>query len=241
MDVTDTEIDVLRQLQEVDRARALAQRNLDALPQPQEILAVRKQKATILEKKVQVQDMLDSAEDELMKFFNEDEKLAAKQAESESTLQNSKGDFRSVEARSKELNGIVKRRRHVADEMMRVEGQINKIKPVMAQVLEALKALDAKEAQLIASYQAEGGTLKQLIADAEKKHAVLQEQLDTHVYKLYDQTQQRCGGIGLSFLEGATCSVCRTTFDQGKLSMIRSEAPLSSCPNCRRLLVVDEG
>lgn len=134
MQASEHDITILEALQNVDREGMLAQRDLNALPQRDEIIAVREQKAHILTKKVQVQDMLDAAEDEFMKFFQEDEKLEARQKESEQGIHEAEGDFRRVEARSKELNGIVKRRRVLSDELERCEKQINKIKPMLDQI-----------------------------------------------------------------------------------------------------------
>lgn len=238
MQTSEHDITILEALQNVDREGMLAQRDLDALPQRDEIIAVREQKAQVLSKKVQVQDMLDAAEDEFMKFFQEDEKLEARQKESESGLHEAEGDFRRVEARSKELNGIVKRRRVLSDELERCEKEINKIKPVLDQILQALIVLDKKEAALIESYQQEGGALRRVIAESESHHASLSSDLDPALYSAYEVAQARCGGVALAHLQGNTCDCCRTSFDQGKLSTLLAEAPIATCPHCRRLLVI---
>ncbi len=240
MQASEHDITILEALQNSDREGTLAQRQLDALPQREAIIAVREQKAQILAKKVQVQDMFDAAEDEFMKFFQEDEKLLARQKESESGLQEAEGDFRRVEARSKELNGIVKRRRVLADEMEHAEAEMNKIKPILDQILEALVVLDKKEASLIESYQNEGGNLRRIIAESESHHASLSAQLDPALYSAYELAQGRCGGVALAHLTGDTCDCCRTTFDQGRLAAIVAQAPLATCPQCRRLLVISE-
>ncbi|MEE1421081.1 MAG: hypothetical protein UF218_05255, partial [Eggerthellaceae bacterium] len=148
------------------------------------------------------------------------------------------GDFRRVEARSKELNGIVKRRRVLSDELERCEKQINKIKPVLDQILEALVTLDKKESALIESYQQQGGTLRRVIAESESHHASLSSELDPTLYSAYELAQGRCGGVGLAHLQGNSCDCCRTVFDQGRLSTLLAEAPLATCPHCRRLLVI---
>lgn len=240
MQASEHDITILEALQNSDREGALAQRQLEALPQREAIIAVREQKAQILAKKVQVQDMLDAAEDEFMKFFQEDEKLLVRQKESENGLHDAEGDFRRVEARSKELNGIVKRRRVLADELERSEAHINTIKPVLDQILEALIVLDKKEAALIESYQKEGGALRRVVAESESHHASLSSELDPALYSAYELAQGRCGGVALAHLKGDACDCCRTTFEQGRLSAIMADAPLATCPHCRRLLVVLE-
>lgn len=54
MQASEHDITILEALQNVDREGMLAQRDLNALPQRDEIIAVREQKAQILTKKVQV-------------------------------------------------------------------------------------------------------------------------------------------------------------------------------------------
>lgn len=241
MQATETDIAALLEMQEAQRAAAVSQRKLDELPQKRAIADIRQQKAQMLKKKVQVQDMLDGAEEAFGKAFAEDEQLAAKQAEAEEGVKEASGDFRAVEARSKALNGVVKRRRTLADELVRLEAQVEKIKPVLAQLIEVLAALDSKEHASIVSYQEEGRALQSVILQAQKTRERLAPTVSPEALSAFEQAKKACGAIAVARLEGDSCSACRTTIDHGRLLQVRAEAPLSHCPNCRRLLVVEEG
>lgn len=239
MQASPQDITLLRKLQDVDRDLALDQKRFDALPQRQAILEVRKKADEVLKNKVRVQDMKDAAEEKFDALTAEDERLAHKAEEIEALLKEAQGDFRSVESRSKELSGVDKRRKQLAQESEQVSAQLEKIAPVMKQIIQASNDLQQKEQELIASFQQEGGALKQKLANAHKAREALLTELDSSVAHSYTEAQKRCGTVALAELKGASCGACRNTIEQGKLSVVRSQAPLSKCPFCGRLLIVE--
>ena len=120
-----------------------------------------------------------------------------------------------------------------------VEEEVDKINPVMKQIMQALADLDAKERDLIASFQKVGGSLRAAIEEGEKARVSLAEQVDGELLKVYEKTRSACGGVALSEVHEGACSACRNTFDSSRMSKIRSQAPLATCPVCRRLLIVE--
>lgn len=241
MNATENDIVLLEKLQEVDRKVTSAEKEFKELPHRQAILEVRKKKEEVLAKKVQVQDMLDEAEFRLNDLVSEDDSLSVKQAEIEKTLQEVQGDYRAVNAHTRELDGVRKRRDKVALELSRVEEQLNKINPVLKQVMEGLTGLEAKEADLIKSFQETGTALQKVIAEGSAARGVLAQGVSSDLLASYEQTRKHCGGVALSHLRGNSCSVCRNTFEQGKLLTLRAQAPIATCPSCGRLLIVHEG
>lgn len=240
MRATDQEIVLLQKLQEVDRDVLSARKEFEELPHRQAILDSRQKMSGVLKKKTQVQDMLDAAEEELDTLSAEDGQLAIKQKDAEDTLSQVQGDFRSVEAHSKELNGIVKRRAKITADLQAVEDQVARISPVMKQIMQACEELDKQEQRLVASFQQQGCTLKARITEGEQAHSAIADHLSKDLLAAYDTASKRCGGIALARLEKDRCGACRATFDQGRLSQARAQAPVSQCPFCQRLLIVDE-
>ena len=149
------------------------------------------------------------------------------------------GDYRAVTAHTRDLDGVRKRREKVSLELSRVEEEVDKINPVMKQIMQALADLDAKERDLIASFQKVGGSLRAAIEEGEKARVSLAEQVDGELLKVYEKTRSACGGVALSEVHEGACSACRNTFDSSRMSKIRSQAPLATCPVCRRLLIVE--
>lgn len=240
MNATEQDIAMLEKLAEIDRKVAAAQKQFDELPHRQAILDLRDKKKEVVDKKMQVQDMLDQAEMRLGDLAVEDDALTLKQQNIQATLEEVKGDYRAVNAHTRELDGVRKRRDKVALELSRVEEQVAKIQPVMKQVMEALTALDQKEAELVSSFQKTGGGLRSAIAEGSKARDELAAKVSPEILDIYEKTRVSCGGVAVSRLQGNSCSVCRNAFDQGRVLAIKAEAPLAVCPSCRRLMVVDE-
>ena len=241
MNATEHDIILLRKLQEADRKVLSAKKELESLPHRKAILEVRSKKDEILKKKVQVQDMLDEAEATLASLAHEDDQLSEKQKAITADLAEVKDDYRAVTSKTRELDGVRKRREKVALELSNVEEQINKINPVMKQIMQALSSLDEKEHDLIVSFQKTGGSLRMVIDEGDKIHKELAGMINSSLLRTYEQTRDRCGGVAVSDLVDDSCGACRSTFDQSRMSRIRSEAPLATCPVCRRLLIVGEG
>lgn len=241
MNATEHDIETLRALQKVDRTIMSAQKEFDALPHRQAILEARTKKEEVLKKKVQVQDMLDEAEGRLAALVEEDEQLALKQDEISTTLAEVQGDYRAVASHTRELDGVRKRREKVSLEVTRVEEQVDKINPVMKQVMQALSTFEEKERELVASFQKTGGSLRGAIAEGQKAREALVAEVDPALLRVYDQTRMRCGGVALADLVDGSCGACRNAFDQSRLSKIKGQAPLAVCPACGRLLIVEEG
>lgn len=241
MNATEHDISVLRKLQEADRKVLSAKKEFEKLPHRNAILEVRTKKDEILKKKVQVQDMLDEAEGKLASLAQEDEQLAQKQDEISAALAEVQGDYRAVTSQTRELDGVRKRREKVALELSHVEEQMDKINPVMKQIMQALDTMDEKEKELVESFQKTGGSLRMVIDEGEKIRKELAEMIDPGLLRVYEQTLEHCGGVAVADLVGDSCGACRSTFDQSRMSRIRSEAPLATCPACRRLLIVKEG
>ncbi len=239
MFATEQDIEVLKKLQEADRIRELSEKEFENLPHRKAILEVRQKLEEIYKKKTQVQDMLDDAEESFDKLVSEDAKLSEKQKDIEKTLSEAQGDYRSVESLSKELHGVEKRKKTLGKESEKVGEQIERISGVMKQIMAALQELEKKEQGLVAAFREKGGLLRTEIAKAQKTHEVLAQQLDSALLKKYEETSVRCGGIALSGLKGDQCAACRNTFDHGKMLQIKADAPVSTCPSCGRLLILE--
>lgn len=238
MDASQTQIESLIKLRNVDREIALAKREFDALPQRKKILEKRDQISQLRQKRSQVQAMLDACEDQLTKIAQEDDTLATKENVTQAKLDASRADYRSVEALSRDLNGIAKRRGVLSEELDKTEERLARIKPVMQQVDNALAGLESQEARLVDSFKAQGGELQQKIAAANKVRDAFVADLGPDLSKAYDEALERCGGVALSVLTEGSCSACRNTFEAGRLAQIKAEAPLATCPNCHRILLI---
>ncbi len=240
MFASQIELDTLKKLQQVDSDLVRLEKELVNLPQYAAIADTRKKLTDIVKKKVQVQDMLDQAEEKYEALEKEDESLIARQHEVEKNLEENQADYRSVKNYTNDLNTIAKQREKLSVKIQAIEDQLNKINPVMKQIMTACAAQEKREKELIISFKQEGGALQNRIIAAKKARKQLADELSDEVLKVYEQKKTVCGPIALAVMENSSCSACRMKFEVGRLGMVKQDAPLSICPGCRRLLIVQE-
>ena len=239
MEATQSQIDTLRTLQELDRTRLQAQLALESLPQKEQAEQIREKLKSVVSKVAQVQKLFDDANSELLRLKTEDEKLVGKIEDTQAAINEVQGDYRSVTALSRDMEGMQKRRETIRFESDKVSARIAEVKKVLTSALEARDALIKQEESLAASYRAEGGALKAVAEEALKHRESYLTQLPEKLIAEYERVQKKCAGIALSAIVGGRCSVCRNVIDESRLLQMKAEAPLSHCPSCGRIAIVE--
>ena len=238
MQATTDDLTNLLRMQQIDLDLMKAKKKLEELPQRATILAARQKKRTIEQKREQVAEMRARAEGMAAKLEAEDAELAEKQRRVQEAIDGSLGNYRNVEAHTKELNGFAKRRNALEVELTRLGEELAKIEGVQSQVSQALAEVDKQEAAAIVSFQREGGALQAEIARMSADREGMSAELSPELRDTYNRTASRTGGVAVGLLAEGRCGVCRTVIDGGRLIDLKAEAPLGTCPHCKRLLVV---
>ena len=122
----------------------------------------------------------------------------------------------------------------------RLREELAKVKAVRKQVEDALALCNQREEALRAAYQEQDDSLIDQVRELLAQRADLEKTIPADLLKLYDSTAAKTGGVALGKLEDATCGVCRTALEGGRLIELKAQAPLGRCPNCKRLLIVEE-
>lgn len=167
MEATRDDIEGLFELQRIDLEIKRLSKELDELPQRGIIVAARDKKAAIEAKSEQVAELKRATTKKITRIDDEDASLAKKEAGVQAAIDAAHGDFRNVEARTKELAGIVRRRATIAEDRAAVAAELDKISAMEAQISLALEEIGAKEQEAIDSFQKQGGDLKLAIAKLE--------------------------------------------------------------------------
>lgn len=238
MDATREDIENLFEMQRIDLEVKRLTKQLDELPQRNIIMAAREKKKAIAEKQEKVAELKRTTSRKLARIDDEDASLAKKEAGVQAAIDAAHGDFRNVEARTKELAGIVRRRATIAEDRSAVAAELDKVAAIENQINQALDEIAAKERQAIDSFQKQGGDLKLSIAKLEAQRGQLEGGVDAELARAYDRVAARSGGVAIGVLDGTRCGVCRAPIDGGRLIDLRSQAPLGVCPACKRLLVI---
>lgn len=240
MDASKHDIEDLKRLQDIDRDLNRLNKQLEELPQRQIILDARQKRGSLSAKLSQIESLSKETSKKLTRLTDEDASLAKKEKGVQAAIEAAGGDFRGVEARTKELDGIFKRRGTLADEIANVKAELAKIEGLRAQVDEAIETTDGQEAAATESFKAEGGSLKANIMKLQQEREVIVTTLSPEIADAYKRTSAHVGSVTIGTLEGNRCMVCRATIESGHLIALRNEAPLGVCPSCGRLLIIEE-
>ncbi|MEY8313756.1 zinc ribbon domain-containing protein [Adlercreutzia muris] len=238
MDATREDIEGLFELQRIDLEIMRLTKELDELPQRAIIMAARDKKAEIQAKGEKVAELKRATMKRVTRIDDEDASLAKKEAGVQAAIDAAHGDFRNVEARTKELAGIVRRRGTIAEDRAAIQAELDKIGAMEAQIALAVEEISAKEQQAIDSFQKQGGELKLAIAKLEAARGPVEAKVDDDLARAYDRIVARSGGVAIGVLDDSRCGVCRMPIESGRLIDLRSQAPLGICPACKRLLVI---
>lgn len=238
MRATIEQITTLLKMQQIDLELLKQKKELEGLPQRATILAARQKKRAIREKRDQIAELWGAAEVKTAKLESEDAGLAEKQRHVQEVIDAQRGDYRSVEAHTKEMNGFAKRRTVLEEELGKLGEELARIKEVQNQVERALAEVEKQERTAISSFQQKGGALQADIARMGAERDGLAASLPDELREAYNQTAERAGGVAVGRLMEGRCGVCRNVIDGGHLIDLKTQAPLGVCPHCRRLLVV---
>ena len=97
-------------MQELDVQIIRAEKQLQELPERKAIADAMAKKRAVAAKAEQVEKLAAKAEDKLARITEEDDGLAGKARRIQDEIDQAQGDFRTVDARTKELTGVQERR-----------------------------------------------------------------------------------------------------------------------------------
>jgi uncharacterized protein len=107
---------------------------------------------------------------------------------------------------------------------------------------DGLAATQAAERELVETRTEDRDrAAKELIAEQAELASVRERQaadLPPDLLARYEQTAKRAGGTGVGKLVGNACSACRIELSMADVGELYAGPPLTTCPQCRRLLIV---
>ena len=239
MQVSFDELNVLQEIQRIDLEIIQTKKARASLPKRIEVAKIRKKRDEISPKLDQVMDMQAAKQAEITAVEDEDRSLVEKQDRAQADIDAAGADYRAVESHSKDMAGIVKRRVTLEEKLGELNGEMEKIQAVRNQLEAALALCEKKESELRSSYEAEDGELVNNIRKLMAQREELAKGISADLVKLYETTAAKTGGVARGRLEEDKCGVCRASIEGGRLIELRANAPLGSCPSCKRLLIVE--
>lgn len=234
------DLELLQEMQQLDLQIMRAKKKRIELPQRIKVMMLRKKRDEISGKLDQVLDMQKKIDSEKTVVEDEDRALADKQSRAQELIDAAGSDYRKVESHSREMAGAAKRREGLAVKLGEFDAQLEKIHDVRKQLEDAIELSNREEAKLRSSFEAEDNALITIVRESTAKRNEIAEKLPSELVSLYEKTAAKVGGVAIGRLVDDCCGVCRTPIEGGRLISLKAAAPLGTCPNCKRLLIVED-
>lgn len=233
-----SDISELLQLNACDTSILRLKKQIDELPEAAEITQCRNKRKELKMKQDQVFDLNDDAESKMKKLQDEEDKVLAKIADFQKTL-DTNSDYRVTQKVTRDMEGQVKRQQTLEKEQNELLERQIKIDKLANGVVNMLHELDEKEDKLTEEFKKKGAEiLKQIKELNELRHSLI-SQLDSSLAQIYEAKREEKNGMALAWFEDGHCSVCHTSFLSGDLHRLKQGPNLTECPNCQRLFIVD--
>lgn len=239
MQATAKDIESLAKLQEIDMVAANASRQLQRLPERAQLKQIAEKRTAIAAKLDQVVKMHDAAAHEVAQINGEAEILKNRQDETQKRIDETGGDYRRIESLTKDLSGMQKRLEKLGIDKAAAEEKLTQVKGVKKQIEDGLALLDAKYRELSGTLHKKTDSLNGKIEEAQAEHAKMAAQISPELVKIYMGALKHCGGVAMCKLEENRCSACHSTIEPNRLLQLKKEAPITECPQCHRMMLVD--
>lgn len=240
MQATSEQIMSLIRLQHTDLTIAHIERQVDDLPQKQTLTALKEKQSAIQRKQRALIGGRKDLELNLESLLEEERNLVKRQDEAQQRINAASSDYKEVSSSSEALSTYAEDLEALRGRISSTETQILEISSLEPQVETMLARLSEKEKGLIASYREEGGKLLAKVASLKEEREALADAIGEQIMGHYNHIAKAKQGVALAHLNEGACNTCRTSFDQSRVLSLRMDYPLSFCPHCGRLMVIDK-
>lgn len=238
MQASAKEVEALKNIQKFDCKIKEIQKAYDSMPEKDTINDLIKKSSELQAKCLKAKQMKNDAIKRYEKITTEDVRLSDREINLQKDIEAAGTDFRNLEVRTKELEGISRRRTVLAEMALRITEELDKAKVIIEKLEDAISAFNSKIESLKAKVEDRKNLSEAEITEILKCRKSDADKLSPELAELYDRACARLGNVVLSHLEDNRCSACRTEIEEGRLLEIKSEGRVGVCPHCSRILLL---
>jgi hypothetical protein len=238
--VTDEDLDNLVELSEVDASIARLAATLADLPEQHAVVEAEGRRRALVEEGDALRVDIERANAEQRRHERDIDQLKQRLGAEQQRLYggeitNAK-EMQSVEAEiaatqtrvDDHETGLLEAMEHAESLEGQAEERARGVEQTTAEIAELEAARDTAAATILAER-----------AELEVQRDGVREQLSAEPTARYDKVRERvAAGMAVGELSGSACTACRIDLPRAELNELRDGPPLTTCPNCRRLLVV---
>ncbi len=240
MTVADEDLDLLLELSDVDAQRARIDARLADLPEQQAVDEANERLDAAIKQGDALRVEVTTVEAEQRRHEREIEQFQTRIAKEQERLYGG-GITNAKEMQSVE-NEIDAAQRRVDEHEIELLEAMEAADDLASRIDDAARTADQTRAEIVELEAARDQAAQELLAekaelDVERER--LRDDLGEDALAQYDQVRARIpAGVAVGELSGRSCTACRIDLPHAEVNELRDGDALTSCPNCRRLLVV---
>ncbi len=238
---TSAELDLLLELQATDHRVRKLRHQLDDLPEQQQLEATLATAGELDRQHDDIRVELERASSRQRQLEREIEVLTERRDHERSRLYDgSVGNAREMKAVEAEIETTTRRIDEHEEQLLEVLEQVEELETTAAQLVADGEAARTRATELEGTRDAAAKHLLAELGELEADRARRAEQLPAELLTRYEAAAERAGGTGVGKLIDNACTACRLTMSRADVGELLAGPPLTTCPQCRRLLVVPE-
>ena len=238
-DITTEDLDRLLVLQGIDDEVRRLEHQLDGLAEQKVLDELVRQDATLAEGDTELGGQLEDARREQRQVEGEIDALGQRLTEEQQRLYaGTISTAREVQAAEAEIASTTRRRSEHEDQLLEVMERVEELEARVAELQEVRAGLRARIAEATSARDAAAQDLIARIAEVQVRRDPVASALPGPLLERYAEAARRGGGTGVGVLKDGACSACRITFPMTELNDYLTGPPLTTCTQCRRLLIV---
>lgn len=236
---TTDELDRLLALQSVDDEIRRLQHQLDGLVEQQQLDELLGQDAVLAEGDNELEERHDAVAREQRQVEGEIDALGQRLEEERTRLyEGSLSSAREIQAAEAEIASTTRRRSEHEDQLLEVMERAEEVDAQRVELREVRAGLAARIAEATAARDRAAQDLIARIAEVQVRRDPIADAIAPALRERYEEAARRSGGTGVGVLRDNACTACRITFPMSEINGYLTGPPLTSCSQCRRLLIV---
>ncbi len=236
---TSEQLDLLLELQATDHRLRKLRHQLDDLPEQQQLEDALARAGELDRQHDDLRVELERASSRQRQLEREIEVLTERRdAERSRLYDGTVANAREMKAVEAEIETTTRRIDEHEEQLLEVLEQVEELESQVTRVVADGEAARAAAAELEGERDASAKHLLAELGELEADRARRASGLPGDLLTRYGAAAERAGGTGVGKLIDGSCTACRLTMSRADVGDLLAGPPLTTCPQCRRLLVV---
>lgn len=234
-----TESDALLRLQEIDLDLMRQKKQLDALPQKTKIEAIKVASKRVSSEITKIVGQRKDVEMDIADHDADHKRMEAFVTEAQEKAEGDVKDYRAIRDLEGQLSALAKRLEKIEFENEGLMESLERLEKAERNARGVAEKLTEEQARQTASYREAVAAIRTEVERLGAERAEVCGQISPELVARYDVARRRFNGLAVETITGNKPSACRVSLQPSQYSDLRHSGPITECPYCHRILVLD--